>query len=331
MKGPWAAVIVATAIAAFSQSASAERILRLTLQLPITNVLGQNVTAFKEIVERESNGEIKVEIYPSAELYMDKEVPQAVSSGSIEMGVAPVTRFSHQRPAVNLFNLPFLFVNNEDIAVATAPGHPIRTALDREILTTGARPLWWQPFGLAVMLGREEAPLRPDSLKARKTRVFGNTMREFVAAVGGDPLPVSGSKQYQYYERGDVDFGMTGITAVKSRRLYEVMRHIVTTNHAALEFVVVINEVLWNDLSEWERAIIKQAAAEVEQDLRMSYRSIHEETLDWIAANTTMEIKDLDAEQLSAWRDAAAPVYDSYIERAGQVGKELLGEAQKFQ
>jgi C4-dicarboxylate-binding protein DctP len=331
MKWAWRAVLVAAAIAVVSQSAAAERVLRLTLQLPITNVLGQNVTAFKEIVERDSAGAITVEIYASAELYKDKEVPGAVSSGAIEMGVAPVTRFSNLKPAVSLFNLPFLFGSNEDIAAATAPGHPIRVALDREILATGARPLWWQAFGLAIMLGKDEAPLHPDSLKGRKTRVFGATMKEFVAAIGGNPVPVSGSQQYEAYQRGEVDFGMTGITAVKSRKLYEVMGHLVKTNHAALEFVVVINEALWGELSEAERAIIEQAAAQVERDLRQSYRRVHQETLVWIATNTTMAVHDLDAAQLSAWRDVAAPVYESYIERAGQVGDALLAEARRFQ
>ena len=69
MKGRWIAVVVAGAMAVTSQPAAAERVLRLTLQLPMTNVLGQNVSAFKEIVERESGGEIEVEIHPSAELY----------------------------------------------------------------------------------------------------------------------------------------------------------------------------------------------------------------------------------------------------------------------
>ncbi len=156
-------------------------------------------------------------------------------------------------------------------------------------------------------------------------------MQEFVAAIGGDPVLVSGSKQYESYKRGEVDFGMTGITAVKSRKLYDVMGYIVNTNHAALEFVVVINEALWSELSEMQRSIIEKAAAEVEHDLRESYRQIHQETLDWIAANTTMKVSDLNAEQLSAWREVAKPLYDSYIQRAGQVGEELMAEAQKFQ
>ena len=331
MKRLWLALLLAGVLAAICRPAAAERVLRLTLQLPITNVLGQNVSAFKEIVERESGGEIKVEIYPSAELYKDKEVPGAVGSGAIEMGVAPVTRFSHLSPAVNLFNLPFLLTSNEDMAAATAPGHPIRVALDREILAAGARPLWWQPFGLAVMLGREQAPLSPDDLEGRKTRVFGETMGDFVAAIGGIPVPVSGSQQYAAYERGEVDFGMTGVTAVKSRELYEVMGHLVKTNHAALEFVVVINEALWGELREADRAIITRAAAQVERELRGSYRRIHEETLAWIAENTSMQVSDLDAAELSAWRAAAKPVYEAFIARTGEVGEHLLAEAEKFQ
>ena len=326
----WKTLAVVAVVGLIGQPVAAERVLRLTLQLPITNVLGQNVTAFKEIVEKESNGGIKIEIYPSAKLYKDKEVPDAVASGAIEMGVAGITRFAPLKPAVKLFNLPFLFDSTEDVAMAAAPGHPIRDALDRELLATGARPLWWQTFGMAIMLGRTEAPLHPDNIRGRKTRVFGDTMREFVSAAGGEPVPVSGSEQMDAYKRGVVDFGMTGVTVVKSRKIYEAMGHLVNTNHAAIEFVVVINETLWRALSDAERSVMAEAAAKVEKDLRTSYGKTHRDTLAWIAANTRMNVQELDAVNLAAWRKVAIPVYDLYIQRAGKLGRKLLEEARKF-
>ena len=103
----WKTLAVVAVVGLIGQPVAAERVLRLTLQLPITNVLGQNVTAFKEIVEKESNGGIKIEIYPSAKLYKDKEVPDAVASGAIEMGVAGITRFAPLKPAVKLFKARF--------------------------------------------------------------------------------------------------------------------------------------------------------------------------------------------------------------------------------
>ena len=118
--------------------------------------------------------------------------------------------------------------------------------------------------------------------------------------MGGEPVPVSGSKQYEVYKHRDVDFGITGVTAVKSRKLHEVMGDLVKTNHTALEFVVVINAALWNAMSGRERSILEAAVVEVERDLRNSYRDTHRATLEWIAANTNMTVSDLDAAQLTA-------------------------------
>ena len=35
------------------------------------------------------------------------------------------------------------------------------------IIATGARPLWWQPFGMAIMLGKDQAPVHPNQLRAK--------------------------------------------------------------------------------------------------------------------------------------------------------------------
>jgi C4-dicarboxylate-binding protein DctP len=96
-----AAAILAVGLIALP--AAAETILRITLQLPIKSHLGVNLEAFEKEVEARSNGEIQVEIYPAAQLYKDSEVPQAVSSGAIEMGVASITQFAGTIPAVDIF------------------------------------------------------------------------------------------------------------------------------------------------------------------------------------------------------------------------------------
>ena len=318
-------VAVVLAFGLSPESRAGETVLRLTLQLPITNPIGQNVVAFKNRVERWSGGDIRVEIYPSAQLYRDKEVPQAVASGAVDMGVASLTRFAGTRPAVDLFYLPFLFDGIDNIAKATAPDHPIREALDAQILSTGARPLWWQPFGPAIMLGKDDVLDHPDRIKGRKVRVFGKTLGEFVRAAGGAPVLLSGSEQFLAYQRGTVDFGMTGVTVVKSRKLYDVMNTLTKTNHAAIEFVVLINEGVWQRLGDSDRDILNEAAIKTERELRRSYAALHDETLDWL--DDKMTVRDLSSEGIDAWRSVATPVYDQYVERSGDIGRMLLKEA----
>ena len=89
--------------------------MRISLQLPLKSHLGQNLLLFKKEVESRSNGDIKVEIYDSAQLYKDKEVPAAVGSGSIESGVASLTRYVGDIPAVDLFYQPFLLNTDQKV------------------------------------------------------------------------------------------------------------------------------------------------------------------------------------------------------------------------
>lgn len=330
-----AALVAASCLTAVGMigapSTAAAKTIRITLQLPLKNILGQNLVAFKEIVERDSNGELKVEIYDSAQLYKDKEVPQAVASGAVEMGVAAHSRFAGTIPAIDVYNVPFMFNDHAAIAKATAPDSPIRQAIDAEVLKTGARVLWWQAFGMAVMVSKDEAIDDPADMKNKKVRVFGKMLGDMVKVTGGAPTLMSGSEQFLAYQRGTVDAGMTGVTAVKSRKIYEVQDFTIVTNHAALEFLVIVNEKFWQSLSDAERKVIGEAARKVEHDLRVAYAKLDSDTVDWVAANTSMKVIRLTPEQRKAWRDATAPVLQTYLDLAGPLGEKLVAEAKKLQ
>ena len=62
--GAWisAAAIAAGILAAHPGPAMAAKVLRVTLQLPMNNHLGRNLLMFKEDVERETGGEVRVEV-----------------------------------------------------------------------------------------------------------------------------------------------------------------------------------------------------------------------------------------------------------------------------
>jgi len=75
--------IVIAGFALTANSFAADVTMRISIQLPMKSHLGQNLLLFKNDVEAKSKGEIEVQIYDSAQLYKDKEVPAAVGSGSI--------------------------------------------------------------------------------------------------------------------------------------------------------------------------------------------------------------------------------------------------------
>lgn len=328
MRTTLAAIVAALAVILAAPAVQAEKVLRVTLQLPLTHHLGQNLTDFKTEVERETKGEIKIEIYPAAQLYKDSEVPKAVASGSIEMGVASLTRFAGTIPAVDIFYVPFLFPNSELVAKATAPGSPIRGPLDEEMLKTGTRPLWWQAFGGAIILSKGSPIRTPADMKGKKVRVFGKTLGEFVKVVGGAPVLLAGSEQFLAYQRGTVDAGMTGLTTIPSRKLYQVMDHVSVTNHADVEFIVLINEKVWQGLAEPQRQVMSKAARRVEKELRAKMDTIEADSLKF--AREKMKVVDLTPADLEQWRKATAPVIEAYIKEAGPLGAQLIDAARKL-
>ena len=146
---------------------AADVTMRISLQLPMKSHLGQNLLLFKKEVESRSNGEIKVEIYDSAQLYKDKEVPAAVGSGSIESGVASLTRYVGDIPAVDLFYQPFLLNTDKKVRKAVSKGSSIRGPIDNAIKNTGSTVLWWQAYGNAIMLSKGQAIKNPSDMKGK--------------------------------------------------------------------------------------------------------------------------------------------------------------------
>lgn len=317
-----AAGLALTVSAAWAETTT----LRITLQLPLKSHLGENLSLFKQKVEEISKGEIAVEIYDSAQLYKDNEVPQAVGSGSIEMGVASLTRYVGDVPAVDVFYMPFLLNSEELVRKAVAPDSPVRGPLDEAILETGARVVWWQAYGGSVLLSKGGPIKTPADVVGKKVRVFGKTLGEWIKAAGGAPTLVSGSEQYIAYQRGTVDVGMTGVSGVKSRRLWEVMDTITVTNNADIEFIVVVNEQFWQGLSDQKRAWITEAAVFAENDVRDRMTKIETEAYD-AARENGMTVYELSDAEVAAWMEAAQPVYDQFLADSGDLGAKVLTAA----
>ncbi|MHA6263511.1 TRAP transporter substrate-binding protein [Arenibacterium sp. CAU 1754] len=310
-----------------TQLSAADTTMRISLQLPLKSHLGQNLVLFKEQVEEMSGGDIAVEIYDSAQLYKDKEVPAAVGSGAIEAGVASLTRYVGDIPAVDVFYMPFLLNSEAKVRAAVAQGSPVRGPIDEAIKDTGSTVLWWQAYGGAILLSNGGPIKTPADMQGKKARVFGKTLGDFVTATGGAPTMVSGSEQYLAYQRGTVDVGMTGVSGVSSRKLWEVMDTITVTNHADIEFIVVVNTDWWNGLPEGHREMITKAAQIAETDVRDRVSQIEADAYAAAEENGMTVYTPTEAE-IDAWKQSAASVYDDFRAKSGDLGAAVLKAAE---
>ncbi len=202
----------------------------------------------------------------------------------------------------------------------------MRTILDNAILKeTGAKILWWQAYGHNVYLNHGDPIRLPADLKGKKVRTYGKVLSWTVEEAGGVPTIMSGSKQFLAYQQHAVDVGLTGLSGVKSRKLYEVMENVTLSYDSIIEFVAIINDKFFKSLSPKHQQIILKASATVEQHLRDKVYSGEDAMAKDLESK--MNVIRLTTEERAKWQSIAKPVLDRYRKKVGPLADEVIAAA----
>jgi C4-dicarboxylate-binding protein DctP len=319
------AVAVGLTVLFGSAATAGTRQMRVTLQLPEGSPLYESIAFFKESVEKELKGAVEIQIFPSAKLYKPNEVIGAVQSGGVEIGAVLLATYVDTIPATGIFSLPFMFNTDTLLRAATFPESPIRGPLDKAILEkTGGRVLWWVSTGTSVMLSRGGPVLTPAAIGNKTVRVSGSSNAEMVRLCGGTPVEIGGDEQYDAYKAGKVEFGMTGLNVVPSRQLWEVMDSVTITNHVQSEFVLIINEKVWQSLPPEQQKAFERAARASDQLYRSKVADMGREGLE-LARQKGMKVYDISPGEVKEWKDCATPMLTDFLSKAGKLGQTVMG------
>jgi C4-dicarboxylate-binding protein DctP len=93
-----------------SETSAAPVTMRFSCSMPAHNFMTKQVIEWAKLVEQNSGGELKVQIFDSAQLYKDPDLPKAIMTGAVDGGLmgspfVGTTLVSSLR----VFQMPFLF------------------------------------------------------------------------------------------------------------------------------------------------------------------------------------------------------------------------------
>ena len=298
--------------------------LRVTLANSLRNPLSQNLIDFKNAIEEDSSGTLRIEIFDNAQRYSETQGRAAVGSGEIDMAVVPLGDYAGDIPAAGLFQQPFLFDMKPLVLAATRRDHPIRLTIEQEILQkAGVRVLFWQPYGGTVLLSNGAPVTNPSAMSGRNVAAIDSGMANFIANCGGKPRLVSAPDTFQVLENKTTDSSMTGILSLKESDLWRVTNTVTKLRYSEILFVIVINEKSWQRLSEDQRAIISDAAERVEQSIWRWYFLLEADTYA-LAQEKGLKIQELTSDDISDWRICSSIIMESFMADAGKVGEQLM-------
>jgi TRAP-type C4-dicarboxylate transport system substrate-binding protein len=301
---------------------SQPRELRITVQTPPGSINNDNLELFRKDVEVATEGALKVNVHVG--LVEDGQVIKAVAEGNVEMGGSRLGHFADAVPGVGIFLLPFMFNLLPVQEAALEAGSLFRRSLDAAILEkTGARVLWWSPFGTSIMASKSVPITSPAAMAGKTVRTYDKISETLVRSCGGIPVYLGGTEQYNGYKTGKAVAGQMGITFVVARRMWEVLDTLADTRHFADGMLILINEPVWQSLLPEHRRIVEEAAAQAQKAILADLQKREMESYA-LAAKNGMKVHEITPDDVAEWRVCSAPVLEAFMSKSGELGQRLL-------
>lgn len=320
------AVLVSAAfglLCSISPTASATDaiILRYATQMPKTHHLTIADYEFAKSVEEKTGGKVKIEIYPAGQLYKGVSLVKALMSGAIDMGITYGGALTGPVPIIDVFDIPFLFSDYQMIQQLWAG--KVGALIKDAALQKGIVMLSFGAYGDSFCIINSKRPIKmPQDLDGLKIRCNTPMAAESVKVLGASPLMMSSSEVYAALQRGTVDGATTGLGTVVSRKWYEVAKYATITGASYSIWPVMINKDAWEKLPREYQQIIGQAALDNQQ--RIIDNVIASDEKNTAVMQEKMAVYTLSAEEKGQWRQKLEKVGDSFVERTGKEGEQII-------
>ncbi|RBW70943.1 TRAP transporter substrate-binding protein [Bacillus taeanensis] len=264
---------------------------------------------FKPIVEENSNGSLKVEIYDNSQLGAEQEFYDGVRNGTIEMGI-PGMIMQSSVEKLGATEWPFLFKDYAHAKkVLTGPiGDELLADLED---IHGVHPLAWSANGFRMFSSRDAIESMEDF---NGMRLRMPNIEHYIAlgkALGANVTPMPFSEIFTALEQKVVDGQDNPIATLRASGWYEVQNYVLESRHMFSPNLYIINSNVWTSLSEEQQQVIEKSAKEaaayewelMEQQYAENKTFLEENGMTFITPS---------AEFLSEMEEAVAPLYEDY-------------------
>ncbi|MEZ8227321.1 TRAP transporter substrate-binding protein [Vibrio splendidus] len=328
--GVFVASIIGAAIATNSQGNNQSSIvagesqvqtLRFSMSSNNKHPIYDGAAKFKEIVEKFT--ELKVDIYPSAQLGDDRAAIEMLQLGTLDVSIPSTGPLANFYPEYNVFDLPFM-ITSEDVADKV-----LRSEFGDDMLkrleSKGLVGLDFWENGFRHVTNSRRAVKSIEDVKGLKIRTMESPLHlDAWKAMGATPTPMAFNELFTALQQGTVDGQENPYPNIALNNLFEVQETLSNTGHVYTPLALIVSQATWNKLSRHDQRVLRQAAIDAGDYERQVNRRVNLESLDVIKQN--MEVVTLTPEALVGFQEATKPVIEEYTPI---IGKDVVSAFQE--
>lgn len=235
-------------------------------------------------LEYYSGGQMKMEIYPSAQLGSERELVELLQIGSLAMTKVSTSVLESFVPEMTVFSLPYVFRDQAHLQKVLASG--IGKALLLAPEKVRLRGMGYYDAGSRSFYTTDRAINSPADLRGLKIRVQkSQTSVDMIAAMGGAATPISFGELYTALQQGVVDGAENNPPSLYLSRQYEVCKYYTMDEHTFVPDVLLMSLHIWDSLSAQQQTWLQQAVDDSTEYQRKLWQKASDEALAAIEAS----------------------------------------------
>ena len=210
-------------------------------------------------LEKETNGRISIQMYPSMQLGGEKEMIEQAQVGALQIARISVGAMGPVVDELNVFNLPFVF--RDEAHMRKVIDGPIGQGLLEKITASPQSRLvvlGWMDAGTRNVYSNKPVT-KPEDLKGQKIRMMGNPLFvETMNAMGGNGVAMGFNELFGALQTGVVDGAENNPPTLLAQNHYTVSKVYSLTGHLIIPEIFVFSKRNWDSLSKSDQDLVRK-------------------------------------------------------------------------
>jgi tripartite ATP-independent transporter DctP family solute receptor len=221
---------------------------------------------FKESVEKETKGKMKVEIYTNGRLGDQRSCLEQLRAGMLESDTIASNAMASFYKDIQIFSIPYLF-NDWQQAYGVLDGKFGKKIFNDMARKTGFRVLSTWPVGGFLGFSNNKRLIKTaDDLKGLKIRVTDTPLWiEMMKALGASATPVSWLEVYSALQTGVVEGMISNPSTMYSGSLQEVLKYHTIDKSCISVSLFIVSESYFRSLPNNIRTALVRAARKAQK------------------------------------------------------------------
>ena len=246
------------------QSSLAKDVFKMGIGDPIDSGAGEYGKEFKRIVEKRTNGNVTIELFPNCSLGDESEMLQNTRRGTLDMCVVGIGNAVPLVPGLGAYTLPYLLDTEEAVVKATT-GKLFDYFNTMSVKTGGLRILGHCYTNFRHLTNSKKPVTCLADLKDIKLRVPNNKI--FVAtfqAWGANPVPMAWAETFTALQQGVIDGQDNPYVVNHTMKFEEVQKYLTELHYQYSLQPLFIGERTWKQLDPTLQKVLASAGMEAQ-------------------------------------------------------------------